>query len=384
MYACRDFVEMPSVNWREVADNWFGSCCCSFGGISEKLVTRYTNSYRCAKGVCLLTLTTITLSKDDLVGRVFSDYDGTREFKDESDFNDGNSLTEAKQKSPCNHTSIEKVESKQLNYNNLVANMEVNAAEKGSDEVDSPVVTPIPDCCHHEESNVLHHLDRDCMHHTCGTYNLDPKPVNSVDISDDQRSFLNGFLGNIFMARLSNLSADFEWAEFFCPQCSTLIGAYPCRNGCGPTDGGVRLFKCYVSTCLTAESGNLLRLAYCYVMPFFDAVSDFEIFYISLSAQGSLTYAHREYTLERMFANQLLESANEESSFRTVVKELKTKSPMLHIVLINSNSWSCSGYCLGMEGTAEFVPKVELNPIIKVLFSDCNKSAESHLRLYGK
>lgn len=83
-----------------------------------------------------------------------------------------------------------------------------------------------------------------------------------------------------------------------------------------------------------------------------------------------------------MFANQLLESAHEESSFRTLVKELKTKSPMLHIVLINSNSWSCSGYCLGMEDTAEFVPKVDLNPIIKVLFSDCNKSAESHLRLY--
>lgn len=82
---------------------------------------------------------------------MFSDYDGTREFKDESDLNDGNSLTEAKQKSPCNHTSVEKVESKQLNYNNLVANMKVNAAEKGSDEVDSPVVTPIPDCCHHEE-----------------------------------------------------------------------------------------------------------------------------------------------------------------------------------------------------------------------------------------
>lgn len=91
---------------------------------------------------------------------------------------------------------------------------------------------------------------------------------------------------------------------------------------------------------------------------------------------------HSEYTLERMFANQLLESANEESSFRTVVKELKTKSPMLHIVLINSNSWSCSGYCLGMEDTAELVPKVDLNPIIKVLFSDCNKSAESHLRLF--
>ncbi|KAG7034119.1 hypothetical protein SDJN02_03846 [Cucurbita argyrosperma subsp. argyrosperma] len=342
----RNFVEMPSVNWREVADNWFGTCCCSFGGISEKLVTRYTNSYRCAKGVCLLTLTTITLYKDDLIGHAFPDYDGTRELKDESDFTDGNWSTEAKQESQCNHTSTGEVKSKQFNYKNLVAKTEGNAAVKGSDEVDSPLVTSIPDLHQHGESNVLHDLDRDCMHHTCGTYELDPKPINTVDVSDDQISFLNGFLGNIFMARLSNLSADFEWAEFFCPQCSTLIGAYPCRNGCGPTDGGVRLFKCYVSTCLSTEPENLFR----------------------------------EYTLEKMFASQLLESANEESSFRTVVKELKTKSTMLHIVLINSNSWSCSGYCLGMEDTAEVVPKVDLNPIIKVLFSDCNKSAESHLR----
>lgn len=268
MYACRDFVEMPSVNWREVADNWFGSCCCSFGGISEKLVTRYTNSYRCAKGVCLLTLTTITLSKDDVIGHMFPDSDGTREFKDESDIIDANWLTEAKQESQCNHTSTEKVKSKQFNDKNLAANTEADAAEKDS-EVDSPLVTPIPDCCHHGESNVLDHVDRDCMHHTFDIYKLDPKPFNTIDISDDQRSFLNGFLGNIFMARLSNLSADFDWVEFFCPQCSTLIGAYPCSNGCGPTDGGVRLFKCYVSTCTSIESGNLLRLAYYHVMPFF-------------------------------------------------------------------------------------------------------------------
>lgn len=126
-------------------------------------------------------------------------------------------------------------------------------------------------------------------------------------------------------------------------------------------------------------------------MPFFwlslwksclhNTISDFEIIFISWSAQDYLTYAHREYTLERMFANQLLESANDESSFRTVVKELKTKSPMLHIVLINSYSWSCSGYCLGMEDTAESVSKIDLSPVIKVLFSDCSKSAESHLRL---
>ncbi|XP_061953518.1 uncharacterized protein LOC133675962 isoform X3 [Populus nigra] len=36
----KQFVEMPSVNWPEMADNWFGGCCCSFGGASEKLVNR--------------------------------------------------------------------------------------------------------------------------------------------------------------------------------------------------------------------------------------------------------------------------------------------------------------------------------------------------------
>ncbi|KAF5736002.1 hypothetical protein HS088_TW14G00134 [Tripterygium wilfordii] len=31
---------MSSVDWHYVADNWFGGYCCSFGGISEKLVAR--------------------------------------------------------------------------------------------------------------------------------------------------------------------------------------------------------------------------------------------------------------------------------------------------------------------------------------------------------
>ncbi|TYI76670.1 hypothetical protein E1A91_D06G092500v1 [Gossypium mustelinum] len=46
---------IQAIDWREVADNWFGGCCCSFGGISEKLVTRFANSYRCAKDMLLLS-----------------------------------------------------------------------------------------------------------------------------------------------------------------------------------------------------------------------------------------------------------------------------------------------------------------------------------------
>lgn len=93
-----------------------------------------------------------------------------------------------------------------------------------------------------------------------------------------------------------------------------------------------------------------------------------------------LTVDHhgRKYTLERMFTNLLLESAKDELSFRTVVRDLQTKQPMLQIVLLNPNSWCCAGYCLG---TVEQVPKVNMYPTIKLLFSDCSKSNECQLRL---
>ena len=64
---------MPSVNWREAADNWFGTCCCSFGGVSEKLVAKYAYLYTCSPGVCLLDGTSVVLCKDDFVGYKFPD-----------------------------------------------------------------------------------------------------------------------------------------------------------------------------------------------------------------------------------------------------------------------------------------------------------------------
>lgn len=82
-----------------------------------------------------------------------------------------------------------------------------------------------------------------------------------------------------------------------------------------------------------------------------------------------------------MFTNQLLESAKDELSFRTLVRDLKTKSPMLQIVLLNPNAWCCTGYCSGMDSTAEPISKLDLQPIIKVLFSDCGNHSESQSRL---
>lgn len=82
-----------------------------------------------------------------------------------------------------------------------------------------------------------------------------------------------------------------------------------------------------------------------------------------------------------MFTNQLLESAKDELSFRTVVRDLKTKSPMLQIVLLNPNAWCSTGYCLGKGASMEPISKLDLQPIIKVLFSDCSNNSESQSRL---
>lgn len=85
----------------------------------------------------------------------------------------------------------------------------------------------------------------------------------------------------------------------------------------------------------------------------------------------------RKYSLERMFSSQLLESAKDELSFRTVVRNLQTRSPMLQIVLINPNSWCSFGDCMDEMVS---IPKINIYPMIKVLFSDCSNTTESQLR----
>jgi len=59
-------MEMPSVNWEEVADNWFGGCCTSFGGAGEKLVAQFINAYGRLEGTSLLDTTAITIETDYL------------------------------------------------------------------------------------------------------------------------------------------------------------------------------------------------------------------------------------------------------------------------------------------------------------------------------
>ncbi|KAI4327654.1 hypothetical protein L6164_020090 [Bauhinia variegata] len=366
----RNFIEMPSVNWREVADNWFGACCCSFGGISEKLVTKYANSYACVQGMCLLSPTSINLCKDDLVECNFPEWGKNQECNSKADTSYSNgvkkpsslasglheertstcgdqgemtctfneSLRFSHSEDETSSVNLYEVTKRKFNHDSFSLASDSNIPED---------VAIAPSCCAHATGSACILDNEDGERHLSETARRGQRATTNIEILANQKSFLNGFLGDIFMARLSNLSKDIDWHEFTCPHCASLLGAYPCYKGYIPVDRGVRMFKCYVSTCLpVGGSGDLFRM----------------------------------YTVEKMFTDQLVECANDESLFRFMVRDLKTKSPSLQVILINPDTWSCSGNCLTAEDTEEPVPKVQLQPIVKVLYSDCSAATESQLR----
>ncbi|MED6182010.1 hypothetical protein PIB30_024799 [Stylosanthes scabra] len=347
-YPLRNFVEMPSANWREVADNWFGACCCSFGGISEKLVVRYANSYACSQGICLLSYTSVTLCKDDLLECTFPEVCEQKRCSSVADNLADEIVCKARITSgltqestaTCSHTG------QGICSFNENSRFGLNENEKLSVNLRQEASMNKPDNCDfsnsHPDSNGAEDVaitPNCCVHKTSFLGDED------TEILGNKRSFLNGFLEDVFMARSSNLSKDIDWHEFKCPQCTSLLGVYPCCEGLAPVDGGVRLFKCCISTC------------------------------VPIGGPGDL---FSNYTLEKMFANQLVEFASDESSFRFVIRELNTKYPGLQIVLLNPDTWSCFGSC---TGTGDEIPKLQLQPIIKVLFSDCINGEETQLRM---
>ncbi|VVB04171.1 unnamed protein product [Arabis nemorensis] len=298
-----DFSEMPSINWRESADNWFGNCCCSFGGISEKMVANYTNSYTCSSGLCLLSATTVLLSKDDLIECVWSGI--------ENRFESSLALS-------CDHGGVE---SGSDGHENGGENILGLACGQIDDSSMRKVL--MHECCVHDSSD------------SSESFQLDQQ------LTLDKKFLLDGFLEDVFMAKASNVSKNVEWIEFVCSDCSSPLGAYPSSGGENndkPIDGGVRLFKCYISTS---------------------------------SVSGESSDVFRKYTLEKMFTNQLTECAKEELSFHVLVKDLTTKSPLFQIVILNPNSWSSTGLCSSQD---EQGSTSELSPVVKVLFSDCDSS----------
>ncbi|XP_075491113.1 LOW QUALITY PROTEIN: uncharacterized protein LOC142529464 [Primulina tabacum] len=348
----RCFDEMPSINWRDVADNWFGSCCCSFGGVGEKLVTEYAKSYTCAAGVCLLNETSVLLCKNDVLGCGFSDemarlhcepelnstgYSGC----DRVFINGFSTQGHAK----CGNQNVEASNSD--DSTNFLHSMEIdvtNSKHKTSRNVSNKDSLSCTSACTADQrkgstdnghfADVKYHTsscDTGCCPSLDGVYD---------ELLENQKVFLDGFLGDGFIVKSSSLSKNIKWTDFCCPRCSSLVGSYPCFEDRVSLDGGIRLFKCCISTRLLSSG-------------FHDTF--------------------RNYTLEKMFARQLLENAEDELSFLTIVRDIQTKSPVLRITLLNPNAWCCIGCCVH---PGEPVANLLMYPTIKVLFSTCSNGME--------
>ncbi|XXG84113.1 hypothetical protein AAC387_Pa10g1704 [Persea americana] len=401
----RSFLEIPSVDWREVADNWFGACCCSFGGISEKLVAEYVNSHICANGTCLLDDTSVIICKDDLEGYSFSDHldndlkhelkldlvgkddstdcidsrtngggglstacgnDGTDDIcgtlsslsLGEKAFHKSHSISECAGKlsqgtgycftenTDVAHSIIDEKCSTNMDF--LEQELEPTSVRLEKQYSASDLMKNQSHCCVNETHYRSSPLHERSFHNVSIPSTKEEQLTKYAKLQTNQKWLPNGAAGGGFMITSADISNDVEWVRFLCSNCSSLLGSFPsAKDRYTPVDGGVRLFKCYISTTVPV---------------------------------GGSADTFRNHTLQRVFVNRLLESAAEELSFRTIVKDLKDKSPMLQIIILNPKSWCSTGCCLDAENGAEPIPKITLHPVVKVLFSDCSIATKAGMR----
>lgn len=490
----RSFEELPSVNWRDIADNWFGTCCCSFGGVSEALVSNFEKFSSVSKETCFIGSTSITVHVDELAsnaiiesGRTFipdndedigltvkrtellqintsiRDYPTKCNMKDDILFQSKEHLSREKWEClPSYHVmksvgnlhddggnSVAKLEKKE-NYKsnhvhvsgsllgltrtenaNPICGQELKtmacAKENGmgipasdfsglspietslsgsfADPTFQPlemqflrIPTPGDPIQNYEEdyltadSGLLPSSHETFSSygiknalHCCGNNHSENASLQQLQItSEPQKERTNTvsfYLGNGFMMGPPDVSDTIEWVAVRCSSCLSLIGSYPDVKG-KPLSASesIQLFKCHISTS---------------------------------EAVGGPNDVFRKHTLQRIFVNQLQASAEDESSYRTVIRNLNTKFPMLQVVLLNANAWFCSGDCWeriipgeeaayytemlldrselfiddvskGLDGTnsrplvvteAGVIKRYDcksLNPVVKVLFSDCS------------
>ncbi|WVZ77990.1 hypothetical protein U9M48_025774 [Paspalum notatum var. saurae] len=377
----RKIMEMPSVNWEDVADNWFGGCCTSFGGAGEKLVSQFINAYGRLEGTSLLNATTITIETNylepDLVAQVacsvhssdivdrkeaISDVSvgdhTTREIKLKSS-EEQTMITATHAQSPIVLEDGPNVSSNETNGvtqtdQSCTSQMEIDIDAnlkskndcyvenmgKSNKEADLSLVNPCHFCCVDEYS-------RKAEDNPSRLSLGNQKGQSMMETERDYKLTKTISLGSSFIVKASNLLNDFEWVELLCGRCSSPLGSYPSQCSFVPADGRVRFFKCYTSTGIPVMGPR-------------------DVF--------------RGHTLERLFVNLLLEVAEDEISFRTVVRDLKTKRPILRLVLLSSKAWLSSGCCYendmdGSHGTADLLPSV------KLLYSDCRNASEADLRI---
>ncbi|CAN6446554.1 unnamed protein product [Victoria cruziana] len=427
----RAFTEVPSVNWREAADNWFGACCCSFGGASEKLATAYERASTCQVDVCAVDNSSTIIYMEKTAG-----FDNCKQqillFKPDDSPDDNNKpivkrMDSGMLKACCDMSSediddtvkmykclninegnfhedsdakTERLDSRvsdfltvdEANLKKLEAETKRLDSSNGlicPSKIDDSSSTQLADYAA-QDSIRQNSVVADSIEHTGGNAyvgfsigrsqrNLEEHICKSMDSSsllkepcctnrnlsthetgfccganlkpqNKKERFYDGSLGSGFIVKSSSGANSVEWIEFLCFQCSSLVGTYPTdKDQNVPLDNGIRLFKCHIST---SNNG------------------------------GGREDLFRNHTSQRMFSNQLLESAADELSFHTVVRDVNTKSPRLHLILLNSEAWCCTGYLWDTDDGSQGPGSLPaLQPMVKVLFYDYTDSGETDSRI---
>jgi hypothetical protein len=276
---------MPSLNWEDVADNWFGGCCTSFGGASEKLVSRYINAYGRLEGTTLIDATSIIIEKDyletDLVSRIDNsvpsiDFVALQEamsnFTLESDHttdriklnNSEEACHEKENESSQVHPPVLLEEGPCIN--NTERTTENNGGTPSSDQcgtiqlnigVDVNSEKSTSDCCVENMEQTSQEAELflvDPWKCCCGSGDSGKAAYSTSEMTStlenerDYKLTKSISLGSSFIVKESNLLKDVNWVELLCSHCSSSLGSYPSQCSDAPTDGRVRLFKCYTSS----------------------------------------------------------------------------------------------------------------------------------------
>ncbi|GLJ19679.1 hypothetical protein SUGI_0356440 [Cryptomeria japonica] len=427
----RFFKELPSVDWRDVADNWFGTCCCSFGGVSQMLVSNFEKFSCISKGTCFVGNTSITVRMDEIIRdaiiergmRIAPNNDGPqkqsgKKFESEmnSSFHDvplNCNLTSENlaknQKHICDwksiscHNIVEKVgtlldtggnavsipEKKEKNRNDYISVLDL-LHEQAKTENTNFSYNQESEIMVHDTKNEVGILASDmsslsckdtnesisivdpslqsinahyprfptfvdpvlnCKDNSCAANSRSMPTSQNISGAPEGKIFLNGcggndsenalseqnkitsgsqyertntfsfYHGNGFMMGPYGVSNTVEWFSVHCSSCKSLIGSHPDLKG-KPVSANeiIQLFKCHIST---------------------------------NEAVGGFHDVFRRHTLQRIFVNQLEANAEDESSYRTVIRDLKTKIPMLQMVLVNTKIWFCSANCCEMDMQSE-------------------------------
>ena len=278
-------MEMPSVDWEDVADNWFGGCCTSFGGAGEKLVSQFIRAYGRLEGTSLLDATAITVETNYLEADLVAQVAGPAVSRDfvalkeaildvsvEKDHTTGKikmnnseeqaNITATHAQSPIISEEGPSVSSSETNGVSPQTNQPVTSQM----ETDTDVYFEKSenDFCVENMGKSKKEVDLSlgdlghccCVNGSNGKAEDNPsqmslgneKKQNMLEIKRDYKLTKTISLGSSFVVKASNLLNDFEWVELFCGRCSSPLGSYPSQCSLVPADGRVRLFKCYTST----------------------------------------------------------------------------------------------------------------------------------------